>query len=175
MGVVLKRLLSRLGYEPRRAAEPVGVLQLRRMAERLNEKASRFRTVSARAVLLEQRLDQLETDLKAWDRRASAVRHQPELHADAQRICGRIEGKLHEARAELAEKHADEAHLRSLLTEQREVFATLLEHARALGWDVSGCLLYVDLTRPERVPDEELLGDDEGDFVGRVIDAGGLH
>lgn len=145
------------------------------MAEQLNEKASRFRTVAARAVLLEQRLDQLETDLRAWDRRAKTVGHRPELFADAQRICGRVEGKLQEARAELAEKHADETHLRNLLTEQRKVFANLLEHGRALGWDVSGCLLYVDLTRPDRVADEELLADDGQDFVARVIDAGGLH
>ncbi len=171
---MLRRLLSRLGYERRQALEPESVRHLKRLAEQLNEKAGRFRTVAARAVLLEQRIEFLEVDSRAWERRARAA--QPELAADAARICGRLEGQLQESRAELATLHADEAHLRNLLTSERARFAALLSQARQLGHDVNGCLLYVDLTRPERPVDETLLADDaDREFVARVIDQRGIH
>lgn len=172
---MFRRLLGLLGYEPTRKPEPESVRQLKRMAEQLNEKASRFRTVASRAVLTEQRLEQLETDLVTWERRARVVAGRAELSGDAQRICGRIEGQLQELRGELTLLNADEAHLRALLTSGREEFARLVQATCDLGHDVSGCLLYVDLTRPERVADTELLADDEREFIGRVIDSTGVH
>jgi septal ring factor EnvC (AmiA/AmiB activator) len=176
--LMLRRLLSRLGYEPKRpAAEPERIQLLKRWAEQLNEKATRFRTVAERSVLLEQRIDQLDGDLMRWEKRAVArlATRDPELAADVARICGRIEGQLQESRAELANLHADENHLRTLLTDQRRSFAEQLELCRGLGDDVNGCLLYIDLTRPDRVADLDLLADDELDFVARVIDADGIH
>jgi hypothetical protein len=174
---VLKRLLARLGYEPRRPVEPEVARYLQRLAEQLNDKAARFRTVVSRAVLLEQRIERLERDSRVWEMRsaAPAALRDPELAADVARICGRMEGQLQEARAELVLLHADELHLRSLLTDGRAKFAVLHERARALGFDVSSCLLYIDLTRPEQVADETLLTDDGSDFVARVVDAGGVH
>lgn len=170
---VLRRLLSAIGYEPRRRPEPESVRHLKRLAELLNDKAARFRTVAARAVMLEQRIEFLETDSKAWERRARQA--QPELAADAARICGRLEGQLQESRAELGTLRADEAHLRNLLAAERNRFAALLGEARELGHDVNGCLLYVDLTRPECPSDDTLLADDGRDFVARVIDQRGIH
>jgi len=176
---VLRRLLSVLGYEPKHpAVAPERIRLLKRLAEQLNEKATRFRTVTSRAVLTEQRLAQLDGDSDAWERRAAraSLSGDPELVASVARICGRIEGQLQELRGELVTLQAEEAHLRSLLTDGRKSFAHLLEQARELGDDVSGCLLYIDLSRPEQVPDTELLNDDgERDFVARVIDARGVH
>lgn len=175
---MLRRLLSRLGYEPKRpAAEPERIRLLKQWAEQLNALATRFRTAAERSVLLEQRIDQLEGDSVRWERRAAAraAARDPELAADVARICGRIEGQLQESRAELANLLADEKHLRALLTEQRQPFVEQLERCRAFGDDVSGCLLYIDLTRPDRVADLELLADDGRDFVARVIDADGVH
>jgi hypothetical protein len=174
---VLRRLLSRLGYEPKRKAEPERIRLLRRLAEQLNDKAARFRVVVSRAVLLEQRLGQLETDSVTWEARARAAarRGEPHLMADVSRICGRIEGQVQESRAELVRLHTDERHLRELLTSGREEFTRLVELARELGDDVSSCLLYIDLTRPQEVPDEDLLLDDGRDFVARVIDGAGVH
>lgn len=174
--VVLRRLFAKFGYEPRQRREPESIRQLRRMAEQLNEKASRFRTVSSRAVLLEQRIAVLETDSVAWERRAEKVTEtcDPELAANAARICGRLEGQLQETRAELAVLQNDEAFLRDLLTRERKAFAEHLDLARQLGHDVSGCLLYIDLTRPEQVADIEI-DDEERSFVARVIDGAGVH
>lgn len=172
---MLRRLLSRLGYEPKHPRDPESVRQLKRLAEQLNEKAARFRTASARAVMLEQRIEFLESDSKTWEMRARTVRGQAELFADVERVCGRLEGQLQEAHAELATLRADEAHLRNLLTDGRGSFARLLEQARSAGYDVSGCLLYVDLTRPECPADETLLADDDRAFLARIIDAGGVH
>lgn len=174
---VLRRLLARIGYEPRREREPESVRLVKRLAEQLNEKATRFRTVAGRAAMLEQRVGFLETDLKTWERRARAVRErrQLELLLDAERICGRIEGQLQEARAELAVLAADETHLRGLLTDERRRFADLLRETRELGHDVSECLLYVDLIRPEPLADLALCADDDREFVARVIDSSGLH
>lgn len=173
---MLRRLLARLGYEPKRRAEPERIRLVKRLAEQLNDKATRFRGVVSRAVLLEQRVEQLETDSASWEQRARSARHRdPALSADVARICGRIEGQLSESRAELVRLHADETHLRELLTGGRAQFADLVEQARALGDDVSECLLYIDLTRPEQVPDTDLLIDDGRDFVARVIDGAGVH
>jgi hypothetical protein len=173
---VLRRLLSRLGYEPRGKPEPESVRHLKRLAEQLNEKAARFRTVAARAVMLEQRIEFLETDSRTWEQHARATVGRAELHAEASRVCGRIEGQLHEARAELATLHADEAHLRNLLTSERSRFASLLGQAREFGHNVDGCLLYVDLTRPTCPADESLLADDgDREFVARVINSTGVH
>jgi hypothetical protein len=155
--------------------QPESVRHLRRLAEQLNEKATRFRTVAGRAVLLEQRIGFLETDWKSWERRAKGARSNPDLAADAARCLGRVEGQLQEARAELATLHSDEAHLRNLLSSGRSEFAQLIEQARGLGHDVSECLLYVDLTRPECPADEELLADDGDRFVARVIDSTVVH
>jgi hypothetical protein len=176
-GRVLRRLLSRLGYEPKRKAEPERIRLVKLLAEQLNDKATRFRAVVSRAVLLEQRVEQLETDSVSWEQRARAARSRGDrvLLVDVARICGRIEGQLSESRAELVRLHADEAHLRDLLTSGRAQFADLVEQARDLGDDVSGCLLYIDLTRPEQVPDTDLLIDDGRDFVARVIDGAGVH
>lgn len=173
---MLRRLLSRLGYERRKAPEPESVRHLKRLAEQLNEKAGRFRTVAARAVMLEQRIEFLEVDSRTWEQHARAAMGRPELHAEASRVCGRIEGQLQEARAELATLHADEAHLRNLLTTERGRFSALLGQARQLGHDVNGCLLCVDLTRPACPADETLLADDaDREFVARVIDQSGIH
>lgn len=178
-GEVLRRLLSVLGYEPKqqRPPEPESVRLLKVFAEQLNQKATRYRAVAARAVLLEQRISQLETDSATWEQRAenAAQRGIPELTVDVTRICGRIEGQLQETRGELAVMQADEIHLRKLLSDSRHEFAKQLEGARELGHDVSGCLLYIDLTRPECPADEELLADDGRDFVARVIDGPGVH
>jgi chromosome segregation ATPase len=172
---VLRRLLSALGYEPRRAVEPESVWHLKRLAEQLNEKAARFRTAAARAALLEQRIEFLETDSKTWERKAVAVRGRPELVSEVERICGRLEGQLQEARAELATLCADEAHLRNLLTDGRRSFADLVEQARRHGHKVDDCLLYIDLSRPDVPADDTLLADDDRVFVARIIDAAGVH
>lgn len=156
--------------------EPESVRQVRRLADQLNEKASRFRAVSARAVLLEQRIGFLETDWKTWDRRVRDVARNPALLASAARCIGRVEGQLQETRGELAMLQADEVALRALLTTGRDDFSRLIDRLRALGHDVSNCLLYVDLTRPECPADEDLLADDaDREFIGRVIDAAGVH
>lgn len=159
----------------RQAAEPESMRHLKRLAEQLNDKAARFRSVTERAVLLEQRIEFLVADSRTWERRAVAVAGQPELASEVARVCGRLEGQLHSARAELASALADETHLRSLLTTERRRFAELVEQARRLGHDVSECLLYVDLTRPGRVADLGLLADDEREFIARVIDQAGIH
>jgi hypothetical protein len=173
---VLRRFLSALGYEPRRKPEPESVRHLKRLAEQLNEKAARFRTVAARAVMLEQRIEFLETDSRTWEQHARATVGRSDLHAEASRVCGRIEGQIRETRAELAALHADESHLRSLLTSERARFASLLGQARELGHEVDGCLLYVDLTRPVCPADETLLADDgDLEFVARVIGSTGIH
>ncbi len=149
---------------------------LRRFAEQLNEKASRFQAVAGRAALLEQRIGFLEVDLRTWEERSRLVRSRgrPELLVDVARICGRLEGQLQEARAELAIVTSDETHLRNLLTAERKRFADQLEQARALGHDVSSCLLYIDLSRPP-VPADLALADDDRDFVARVIDSAVIH
>ncbi len=154
--------------------EPESVRHLKRLAEQLNDKATRFRAVASRAVLLEQRIGFLETESKTWEQRAAAVRGTA-IASDVARICGRMEGQLDEAQAELRALQADETHLRSLLTSGRRSFAEGVEHARSAGYDVSSCLLYVDLTRPECPADETLLGDDDRRFVARVIDGGLVH
>ena len=176
-GQMLRRFLSRLGYEPRKAREPECVRLVRQHAALLNEKATRFRTVSGRIVLLQQRIEQIETDSRTWERRAEVIRGRgdPELVADAERICGRLDGQLQESRAELATLESDEAHLRAILTDGRARFADLIGQCRELGLDVSECLLYIDLTRPDRVADTDLLADDEADFLGRVIDGSRVH
>jgi chromosome segregation ATPase len=172
---MLRRLLGALGYERKRPpAPPERVRLLRRWSEQLNEKAARYRQVASRLVLTEQRIEQLETDLRTWEKRSGAVAGTP-LAADASRMVGRIEGQLQELRADHAILAGDEQHLRALLTDQRRAFAEQLELCRALGDEVGDCLLYIDLTRPEEVADLDLLADDERDFVGRVIDAGGVH
>lgn len=172
---MLRRLLSVLGYEPKRAHEPESVRRLKRLAEQLNEKAARFRTVAGRAVLIDQRIEFLEADLRTWAKRAEAVAAKPLLMIEVARVCGRLEGQLQEARAEIATLMADEAHLRNLLTSGRRDFAVMLAEVRGWGHDVSECLLYVDLTRPERVADTDLLADDDREFVARVIDQSGIH
>ncbi len=154
--------------------EPASIRGLKRLAEQLNDKASRFRTVAARAVLLEQRIELLEVDSRAWEARAKAV-HDAGLSSEVARVCGRLEGQLQAARTELAALHTDEAHLRSLLTDGRRAFAELVDQARSLGHDVSGCLLYVDLTRPECPADDSLLADEDRAFVARVIDSQVIH
>jgi hypothetical protein len=159
-------------------SDPEGIRHIKQLAEQLNEKATQFRAVVARAVLLKERVELLEQDSRQWEERARIATEKGslELQTDVARICGRIEGRLQEARAELAQRDSDEAHLRNLLTLERKRFADLVEWARRLGHDVSGCLLYIDLSRPERVPDTDLLTDDEGrDFVARVIDSAGVH
>lgn len=173
---MLRRLLmSALGYEPRRAVEPESVRHLKRLAEQLNEKATQFRTVAGRAALLEQRIEFLEVDSRTWEKRAAAVRGRADLAQEAARICGRLEGQLQEARAELATLAADEAALRNLLTDGRRSFADLVERARRQGYKVDDCLLYIDLSRPDCPADDALLADEDRAFVGRVIDAAGVH
>jgi hypothetical protein len=174
---VFRRLLSRLGYEPKRSAAEAGIVsQLQSLAANLNGRAARFRTVSARAVLLEQRLALLEADSEVWERRAARKLNDPELAADRARICGRLEGQLQELRGELVQTQSEEAALRNELTIDRERFMRNLEHARRLGFDVSNCLLYVDLTRPARSVELGDLAEDEGrEFVGRVIDSVDVH
>lgn len=174
---MFSRLLGFLGYERKRPPAPPERLRLlRRWSEQLNEKAGRYRDLASRLVLTEQRLEQLDTDLRTWQRRSRAVAG-TDLATDAARIVGRLEGQLQELRADHATLARDEQHLRALLTDQRAAFAEQLELCRELGDDVSSCLLYIDLTKPEAVPDLELLADDERDrdFVGRVIDASGVH
>jgi chromosome segregation ATPase len=156
--------------------DPEGLRHVKRLADQLNEKATQFRDVSSRVVLLEQRIGFLETDWKTWERRMRGAAHEPSLLASVARCLGRVEGQLQEARAEVATLQAEEMALRSLLTHGREEFARLLRRARALGYDVSSCLLYIDLTRPECPADDELLADDaDRDFVARVIDGAGVH
>lgn len=171
---MFRRLAAVLGYEPRRRREPESVGHLKRLAEQLNEKATRFREVAGRAALLEQRIEFLETDSVTWERRAARVRGS-ELAGDAERICGRLEGQMQEATADLAQLRSEEAFLRNLLTSERRGFAAMVEQARRLGHDVSGCLLFVDLTRPECPADDALIDDTDADFIGRVIDAHGVH
>ncbi len=168
---VLRRLLSALGID---LPEPANIRHLKRLAEQLNDKAARFRTVAGRAVMLEQRIEFLETDSRTWEQRARVARG-TEMAADVTRICGRLEGQMQEARTELVKLQSDEQHLRGLLTSGRAAFADLLDQARRLGHDVSGCLLYVDLSRPVCPADESLLADDDRTFVARVVDSVGIH
>ena len=173
---MLRRLLSRLGYEPKQKREPESVRLLKRMAEQLNDAARRFREAAGRAALLEQRVGFLETEEAGWrDRVRSAAERDPELATDAARIFGRVEGQLVAARAELRTHELEERELGLTLTTYRKRFADELERVRGLGHDVSGCLLYVDLSRPGCAADETLLADDDRDFIARVIDSPGLH
>ena len=175
-GEVLRRLLSRLGYEPKQKREPDSVRELRRMAELLNDNGRRFRETASRVALLEQRVSILETEGKGWaDRVSSTDSWDPALAREAARILGNVEGQLQAARAELLVQRTEETELRKTLTVGRKRFADLFEQTKALGHDVSSCLLYIDLSRPECPADETLLADDDRSFVARVIDRAGLH
>ena len=169
---MLRRLLSRIARaiaEP----EPEAVRHLRDLARLLNERAARFRDVATRATLLRERVGMLAGDLAAWERRVQATRDDPRFALEATRICGRLEGQLQETNIELGQLESEEAGLRTLLTRQRGDFVRLVERAKALGYDVSECLLYIDLSAPERVADVSVLVEEDRDFVARVIDSSG--
>lgn len=169
---MLRRLLSKVA---RALAEPEheAVRHLRELARRLNECAARFRDVATRAAILRERVAVLAGELTAWQRREAAARDDVRFAVEAARICGRLEGQLQESSVELGQLEAEEASLRALLTRQRADFVRMLEWARKLSLDVSECLLYIDLSAPERVADVSVLADDDRDFVARVIDASG--
>ncbi len=173
---MLRRLFAALGYEPSQKREPESVRLLKRMAEQLNDNARRFREAAGAVVMLEQRVGFLETERTGWAERVrSAAERDPELATEAARLYGRIEGQLTATHGELRLKRLDERELRHTLTTFRKRFADAFEELRDLGHDVSECLLYIDLSRPDCPADETLLADEDRAFVARVIDGPGLH
>lgn len=173
---MFRRLFAALGYEPSKKREPESVRLLKRMAEQLNDNARRFRETAGRVALLEQRVGFLETEGASWAERVrSTTDRDQELAREASRLCGIVEGQLMATRNELRLQLIEEREFRQTLTGGRKRFVDLLEQTRALGHDVSGCLLYIDLSRPDCPADETLLADDDRAFVARVIDNAGLH
>lgn len=172
---VFRRLFAALGYEPSQKREPESVRLLKRMAEQLNDNARRFRETAGRVVLLEQRVGFLETEESGWAERVRSASRDPELAREAARISGWVGGQLAAARTELRVQLIEEREFRQTLTSGRKRFSDELEKLRAMGHDVSGCLLYIDLSRPDCPADETLLADEDRSFVARVIDNAGLH
>lgn len=165
---LLQDVIRALGFE---AVEPPAIRAIRRFGEQLAQASTELRSTARRAVLLQQRADLLDGERMAWERRVSVARLSGDfdLMAAAAKMAGRVEGQLLAARTELDECLGEEIELRRELLRQRAHWLGLVESAERLGLDVSGCLLTIDLSRPEPPPDPSE-SDGEREFVARLID-----